>query len=329
MDVGTSKGLSVSGKFPIKQRQNVPLIFFFLIPNLWLHFKNKAICLGASGWELHILRVFKEPKKKKKRFKIKCRHCSLNYKLRLVKENTILTWKEKTPSPERVVNLVMQLPLFRQHCQNSHTSDQPQVLSPYWKDSCLSFFYEASAPFSYQQQRALPLPSCLSFLPALITKELHFHTGPSRSEELLPLSIITEIRGNRMSLSHKAPNGLSISLAPEQRRPAWEAPSEGHLVPLLSSGKMAFNSTKRSLTLKSSKEGPSLASCYHTHVSHLGVRWVWWKSFSPFFVFLPPHEIYPWKTDEVGHGCFGCLLFPPPPLPCVLCSLHLLGFSGS
>lgn len=234
----------------------------FFIPNLWLQLKNKAICLGAWGRELHILRVFKEPKKKKKGFKIKFHHCSLNYKLQLVKENNILIWKKKTPSTRarrEPLNAVasLQTTLSAQ----AHIRSTRSIIT-LLKRLLLVIFYETSALFSYQQQRAFPLLSCLFFLLALITRELLFHTGPSQGEELFLLSIITEITWNRMGLPHKAPKALSVRSAPVPWRPAWAAPSEGHLVRPLSSGKMPFNSTNRGLTLKVFKEGHSLASCY-------------------------------------------------------------------
>lgn len=127
----------------------------------------------------------------------------------------------------------------------------------------LVIFYETSAPFSYQQQRAFPLLSCLFFLSALITGELLFHTGPSHREELLLLSIITEIRWkgwvNLRKLWKHCQSGQHQRGGGECGQPP---PSEGHLVHLLSSGKMPFNSTNRGLPLKISKEGHSLASCY-------------------------------------------------------------------
>lgn len=122
--------------------------------------------LGGLGLRVAHSKNFQRTKKKK-RFKIKFQHCSMSYKLQSVKENNILIWKKQTPSPEHVVSLLTRLPLFRQHCLNSHTSDQPEALSPYWKDYCLSFFMKHLPLSVINNEELSPFFPAYSFSPLL------------------------------------------------------------------------------------------------------------------------------------------------------------------
>lgn len=129
----------------------------------------------------------------------------------------IFDLEEKGPSPKHIVSFLIQ----------RLASDQPEVLSPCWKDYCSSFFMKCLLLSVCQQQRALPLLSCSFFLLALITRELLFHSDPYHREGSLLLSALLEIEWSGMCLPRRAPSGLpgGSAAAPgcERRRPRWRS----------------------------------------------------------------------------------------------------------
>lgn len=111
--------------------------------------------LGGFGLRVAHSKSFQRTKEKKG-FKIKFHHCSLNYKLRLVKENNVLIWKKRIPSPEHIVSLLMQLPLQTALPEQPHIRSSASIIT-LLKRLLLVIFLWSICPFQLSTTKSLSL----------------------------------------------------------------------------------------------------------------------------------------------------------------------------
>lgn len=153
----------------------------------------------------------------------------------------------------------MELLLFRQQWQNSHTSDQPDILSPPVKAIACHLLWSI-CPFWLSTVRSLT-PSFLLILPPG-----SYHGGTASPQR--PFSqtrAAASVQDNRNKTKQDKSISQSLErianqLSTSTLDSSMGSSPEDHLVHLLSCARCS--SRDPSLTLKVSREGHSSASCY-------------------------------------------------------------------